>query len=106
MLFRSSYLNDMNSNLSKQEIAIFNADFELYEGTQRGSNVKVLVQNVITSNSSNESHIIEINYNDSIAKDITELKNISNNISSTKSYSVEFEKDKDGYINEIIIEEE
>lgn len=102
----ASYLNDMNSNISKQEIAIFNADFELYEGTQRGSNVKVLVQNVITNNSSNESHIIEINYNDSIAKDITELKNISNNISSTKSYSVEFEKDKDGYINEIIIEEE
>lgn len=50
MIFNQAQDTVNNSGMSKAEISSFNNQFTKYEGTQKGSNVKSLIQEVNTSN--------------------------------------------------------
>lgn len=52
MIFTQAQDTINNSGMSKAEITAFNSQFTKYEGTQKGSNVKSLIQEVNTSNAS------------------------------------------------------
>ncbi len=42
------------SSMSQQEKDAFNAQFTQYEGTQRGSNVRAIIRNIMSNNSTNQ----------------------------------------------------
>lgn len=50
MIFNQAQDTINNSGMSKAEISAFNNQFTKYEGTQTGTNVKSLIQEVNTSN--------------------------------------------------------
>lgn len=108
--------DDNNDNLSntmaEQEIKLFNATFELYEGLQSGAMVRTLLSNIITNNSREEDNEITIDYvsgSDDTLEDQTietaaDINELRSGISAGHKYTVSFEKDSDGRINQAIIE--
>lgn len=78
---------------SEQAQEIFNSRFDIYEGIQRGSTVKALLNSIELNNSTNVENNIECD------KSITD-------IDTSKDYSISFEKDSRGYINKVVIEEQ
>ena len=119
-----------NSNLSAQEIASYNAEFEAYEGNYRsGSQVKALVNAVNAHNNVNStdaSKVIFLTYKKdgnateltgykteltdvvdttSSSWDATEIINSNNNaIKSGYTYNIEMKKTKSGQIVNIVID--
>ena len=77
----------------QQVISIFNAQFVAYEGEQRGSSVKALINAVKTSNQINANHTIDIDYG-------------IEDIESSSTYNISLEYDGEGYVNRINIEEQ
>lgn len=82
----------MSNQASKQAMEIFNAKLSGFEGEQRGTIVKQLLTIVEATNSTNSEHTISCEY------DIED-------IDSRGTYDISFEKDSEGYINEVIVEE-
>lgn len=90
-----SILNEGNaaSSATDMEKSIFNIQFEGYEGLLTGNGVKALLNTIEAENDANLDHQVECN------KTITD-------IDSSENYIVSFEKDSEGYINKVIIEEQ
>ena len=82
-------IDEVNSALNQQEIEAFNMQFKMYEGTQRGSTVKSLIQTVKASNVNSE-HTVNIN------------ENID--INSSQTYTVTLQYGSDGRVTGIIIQ--
>lgn len=78
------------SEMSQQEIAVFNAQFKPYAGENiSGTNVKTLINTVKASNASNENQV-------KVNKEISEIDN-------AERYEVMLKYDNDGKVNEVII---
>lgn len=82
-------VDETNAQMSKQEIEAFNMQFKMYEGTQRGTIVKSLIQTVKASNVNSE-HTVNIN------------ENID--INSSQTYTVTLQYGSDGRVTGIIIQ--
>lgn len=83
-------IDDIEQN-NNQEKEIFNSQFSVYEGLQKGSSVRTLMQRIASSNENTPEHLVK--YNDII-------------VEASKTYKVSFEKDGEGYINNVLIVEE
>ena len=96
-----------NTGLSDQEVAAFNSKFESYEGNQKGSSVKALINTVRNYNKSAESgEIINIlpgtaptNITDQLTDDSG--VNYSASIISSNMYKISFAYNKQGRISAI-----
>ncbi len=84
---------DPISQLNAQAIQVFNSQFTVYEGTRKGAEIKSLQRMIETNNISNTEHIV------------TYTGVESEKTVATKTYKVSFEKDAQGYINKVIVEE-
>ena len=91
----------VNSSLNSQEIAMFNSQFQQYEGKQKGSSVRSLIKLAQKTESSDLQKEIDLyvlgvkqtNYTDAI-----------DSINNTKTYNVSLKTDMTtGYINKIEI---
>ena len=71
----------------------FNNMFTKYEGTQKGSTVKVLIQEIEKNNADNDTRIVKIEVN---ASDI-EVSSI---------YNIKVNYDDNGYVNEVIVQKQ
>lgn len=87
---------EIGTSVSKAEK--FNNTYLGYEGTNSGSRVKIVLNNISINNSYNE-HEIDVYYN-GLMEEADELKE---KISSTQKYTITFYKDIDGYINKAYI---
>ena len=90
--------NRINSSIESSTIESFNSKFSGYEGSQTGSRVKIVLNNISINNSYND-HEIDVYYN-GLMEEPDELKE---KISSAQKYTITFYKDIDGYINRIYI---
>lgn len=90
--------NRITESMERAEIESFNAKFSGYEGSQTGSRVKIVVNNISISNSYND-HEIDVYYN-GLIEDADTLKQ---KIETTQKYTITFYKDIDGYINRAYI---
>lgn len=88
-----------NTGLSDQEVAAFNSKFDSYEGKQKGSSVKALVNAVRNYNKSNDEGQY-ININGSSASDFstTEPSYDTSGILSATMYTVSFDYTSKGLI--------
>lgn len=80
--------NDMES----QEIQLFNAQFVAYEGFQSGTTVKSLIETMGVSNGRNPEHTVAYSGD--------------TDIDTSKTYKVSFQRDSEGYIRDVILEEQ
>ena len=84
---------EVAENTDNMGAKVFNSNFERYEGEQKGSSVKSLIQKVDAS--SNTEHKIKLTSND-----IEDF----NNIKTSSSYVVTLKYGTDGYVSEINID--
>lgn len=96
-----------NTDLYKQEVEMFNMKFESYQTNNvSGSRVNDLI-NVIKSNNlaeSEEGHTIQSLIINGVSYDISD-KDINTQILENKQYTIKMDKDSEGYIYLIDIEE-
>ena len=97
MVFNGSKENvdSAMDTVSAQQIQVFNGQFAAYEGSQKASNIRALVQAVKASNGKS-THDINV-YSGSTGT--TELDTSA--LSSSDTKTVKFEYDTNGYINVI-----
>lgn len=79
--------------MEKQEKEIFNAQFALYEGESTGNEIKNLYNIISTSNGMGTGHMVVYT-----GVDVEILE-------GNKKYNVSFNKDEEGYINQVIVKE-
>lgn len=79
-------------------------NFGYKDGYRVGSFVKDDLGDIITSNKSNEEHIITVEFDGVSTADVDEIKEIRDKLEDFTKYDVSFEKDSDGYITKYIIE--
>lgn len=91
-------VNEVRSEIETSTMETFNSKFSGYEGSQTGSRVKIVLNNISINNSYND-HEIDVYYN-GLMEDADELKE---KISATQKYTITFYKDIDGYINKAYI---
>ncbi len=92
-----------DNSMSEMEKETFNQRFESYEGEQRGTNIKSLLQTVLSNNISQteEDRKVQISGDIIVNKDSAEVPTNDVDISST--YHVEMKYNDEGMITEIII---
>ncbi len=90
-----------NPEVQMKDTAItsFNAGYLNYEGHQKGSSAKILIDRVITNNKDTSDHIVSVNgYTDE-----SSLQNLKSQLSTSAEYNITFNYNLEGYINAIMI---
>lgn len=102
MIFSQAQDTVNNSGMSQAEVSSFNNKFLKYEGTRKGSEVKSLINEVISSNAdennSNNGATIKVSYN---GNDLS--KSGSSDIKNSNTYVVKLSKYNQGRVSEITI---
>lgn len=83
----------------------FNGKFELYSGTEWGSSVGRLLDNVITNNKKEKNHIIVVKYNDFSSDDPTEIKELKKKFDDWTKYEVSLDYDRNNFVDLVTIED-
>ena len=94
MIFNQAQDTVNNSGMSQAEITAFNNKFLKYEGKQKGSVVKSLVNEVIASNADDNNPDVKINGN-------APSTSATEGISTTKTYTVTLEYASDGRVSNV-----
>lgn len=105
---------DSSSDTTKsQAVQTFNTTFNNYQGTQKGSAIKNLLETISTSNSTNASgHTIEVTLNGNVLnaedeEDPSKLLGAAADIVSSAKYKVTVTgKNEEGYINKMDIKKQ
>ena len=101
----NGYINKaiIENAISQFDVSRFNNFIEMYSGTKAGAHVTAALDQIITSNKTNERKIT-VKYNGTETQDETEIKNIKRKMGTFDNYEVTLEYDVDGFINKAIIE--
>ena len=95
----NSVTNEINL-MSTQELEAFNSIYETYAGVGKSSTqVKALIQIVITGNQTSENKVSINNISDA-----TQLQTYLSSIDDTKTYSIMLSYDAEGRVNNITIQ--
>ena len=87
------------------DIRRFNNTYEMYTGTEYGSSVGRLIDEVSTNNKKEKERTITIKYKEITTKDPEQMKEIKKQLDDWTKYEVTFEYDEDGFIYQALIEE-
>jgi predicted PurR-regulated permease PerM len=90
-----------NVDLNSDEINAFNVKFTAYEGTQKGSTIKALVQ-MVSMNNSTSDKLVAINFNGTTYSS-TNVSSVSSLITTSNTYNVTLKYDSKGYVETISI---
>ena len=101
---KDNVINDVETILDDYEIANFNNDFEIYQGTEYGSSVGRLIDKVITNNKKNDDNHVTVEFKETSTKDPTELKDLKKQFDEWTKYEVSFEYNEQGLIYLIVVE--
>jgi len=99
--------SQMEGKMDATAIQSFNATFENYVGTKRGSAIKTLISEVSASNVSNPDDHVKIKFGTGTETDSeTEFSNIQRTVKSTARYDITVSKNERGLVNLITITEQ
>ena len=101
---KGNILDIFKDTSSKINTSSFNSDFELYKGTEYGSSVSRLLDEVITNNKKNKDRLVKVVYDDTETTDPTEIKNLKKNFDTWDKLEVSLDYDDEGFIYLITIE--
>lgn len=91
-------------SVSKLDVIRFNNSFEIYSGSNYGTTVDKVLDDVISSNKKNADRIITVIYGDIKTTDENQIRKIKKSLDDWTKYDVIFDYDDVGYINQITIE--
>lgn len=107
-------INQSLANMSQQEKDMFNVQFTQYEGTQRGNNVRAVIRNIISNNTTNqeiEGKLVSLEVegvdNGNLEPTTADLKTnemsaITSKINTGATYNVEIQyESKTGLVNKV-----
>ena len=78
--------------MDAQQIQLFNNEFEQFEGTKKGSDVKSLISKITASNATNDDNKVTVNF-EGADYDVDKIATITVNIKASAAYDVVLEKD-------------
>ena len=81
----------------------FNSDIESYSGTQYGSTISTLLDNIITKIKKNTDHSITVIYGNTTTSKADEITTLKKQFDKTMQYEVSLDYDSNGYINKVTI---
>ena len=87
------------------EVNSFNTPYETDAGKRSGFFIVGTLDDIVTNNKTNKSHIITVVYNDITTTEEKEIKEIRNKLSDRKDYDVSLDYDSNGYVNKYTIED-
>lgn len=90
---------------SSFDVTSFNSSYEVHAGKTSGFFLTGVLDDIVTSNKTNRSHIITVKYKDKSTTNEKEIKDIRNSIDSRKDYDLSFDYDSKGFINCMTIED-
>ena len=103
----NNIVNNMTDIFNKTENQIslqtFNGTLELYKGSNSGSSLKRLFDEIITSNKK-EDKLIVVKYAQIETQDTEEINNLKLSIKDSNNFAVSFDYDEKGYINKVTIQ--
>jgi len=93
------------NSVDEFDIRMFNNTYEMYMGTEYGSSVGRLIDEVSTNNKKDKEHKITIKYKEISTQEPEQMKEIKKQLDQWTKYEVTFEYDEDGFIYIATIEE-
>ena len=102
--FFNSFFSDFTNFREDMDKDSFNNTFEMRAGTQYGSFVSLLLDDVITNNKTNADHIIEVVFDDVTTSNSDEIKNMKKDLGTFSQYEISLDYDENGYVNKATIE--
>lgn len=96
-------INATDDGYNKVNVDYFNFDIEYYRGTQYGSTVSTLLDNVVTKMKKNTDHPITVIYNTTTTSKVDEITALKKQFDETAQYEVSLDYDSNGYINKVTI---
>ena len=97
--------SDSRNSRDSFEIDSFNTPYETDAGKRTGFFIVGTLDDIVTNNKTNKSHIITVVYNDITTTEEKEIKEIRNKLSDRKDYDVSLDYDSNGYVNKYTIED-
>lgn len=87
------------------EVNSFNTPYETDAGKRSGFFIVRTLDDIVTNNKTNKSHVITVVYNGITATKEKNIKEIRNMLSENKDYDVSLDYDSNGYVNKFTIED-
>lgn len=100
----NEFLNQISDLQDQSDMEFSISSLEKYQGTQYGSSLRSLIDEIIQNNKKNDLKIT-VKYNNIETQDTEEIKNLKNNIEDTKKYEISFDYNEEGYIYKTTIED-
>ena len=97
--------SDSRNSRDSFEIDSFNTPYETDAGKRSGFFIVRTLDDIVTNNKTNKSHIIAVVYNGITATEEKSIKEIRNMLSENKDYDVSLDYDSNGYVNKYTIED-
>lgn len=98
-------VNRQSNSIDNFDVRRFNNSYEMYVGTEYGSSVGRLIDEISTNNKKNKKQQVTIKYKDISTQEPEQMKEIKKQLDSWTKYEVTFEYDKKGFIYLATIEE-
>ena len=96
-------INAIDDGYNKMNVDDFNSDIESYSGTQYGSTISTLLDNIITKIKKNTDHSITVIYGNTTTSKADEITTLKKQFDKTMQYEVSLDYDSNGYINKVTI---
>lgn len=93
-------MQEIEKNFNKTQVM---AIIKMYTGTERGANVKTVLDNIIKNNNV-EDKKITVKYNEIETQNIEEIKNLKSNIEDDYNYEVSVDYNESNDISKVTIE--
>lgn len=97
-------MEETDANIKKHEVTMFNLSLTGYQGTNRATEVKELIDKIVTKNKT-EDKKITILFDEKTLTKSDEMIAMKKQIVSGKEYEVDIQYDEEGYIYQINVEE-
>lgn len=99
-IMMNDFMNSQSNSINKTS---FNANLEMYGGTQYGSSVGKLLDKVVTHNKTNKDHIITVIYKEMTTTLEDEIVNIKHSLDKFTEYEVSLDYDANGLVDKVTV---
>lgn len=97
--------NEAETTHDSFKVNSFNTPYENDAGKRSGFFIVRTLDDIVTNNKTNKSHVITVVYNGITTTEEKSIKEIRNMLSENKDYDVSLDYDSNGYVNKFTIED-
>lgn len=83
---------------------MFNTTYEIRSGSQYGSTVIWLIDEIVTNNKTNKEYVINVIYKNTNSSDENEIRNLKKSLDIWTQYEVILDYDEIGFVSQVTIQ--